>query len=100
MKPDNYGCGGVMNTRAVKASVIAAALAVLAVLLQVTVTAHHSFAMYDQKKVVTHTRVVKQVVPQANHAEIHVLLLVADHKSLATGKDGKHAHGGTEVAGT
>ena len=89
-----------MNTRAVKASVIAASLAALAVLLQVTVSAHHSFAMYDQKKVVTHTGVVKQFVPQANHAEIHFLLLADDHKSLAKGKDGKNVEWGIEMAGT
>jgi hypothetical protein len=85
-----------MNTRIVKASVIAASLAVL---LQITVSAHHSFAMYDQKKVVTHTGVVKQFVPQANHAEIHFLLLAPDHKSLAT-KDGKNVEWGIEMAGT
>ena len=55
-----------MNTRTVKASVIAASLAMLALVLQITVSAHHSFAMYDQKKVVTLTGVVKQFVPQAN----------------------------------
>jgi hypothetical protein len=70
MTPDNKGCGGVMDTRTVKTSVIAASLAMLALVLQVTVSAHHSFAMYDQKKVVTLTGVVKQFVPQANHAEI------------------------------
>jgi hypothetical protein len=89
-----------MNTRTVKASAIAASLAVLAILLQVTVAAHHSFAMYDQKKVVTHTGVVKQFVPQANHAEIHFLLLAPDHKSLAKGSDGKNVEWGIEMAGT
>ena len=88
-----------MHTRNVKVSVIAASLAMLAVLLQVAVSAHHSFAMYDQKKVVTHTGVVKQFVPQANHAEIHFLLFAADHKSLLT-KDGKNVEWGIEMAGT
>jgi hypothetical protein len=88
-----------MHTRNVKAPVIAASLAMLAVLLQVAVSAHHSFAMYDQKKVVTHTGVVKQFVPQANHAEIHFLLFAADHKSLLT-KDGKNVEWGIEMAGT
>jgi hypothetical protein len=86
-----------MNTRTVKATVIAGSLAVL---LQVAVSAHHSFAMYDQKKVVTLTGVVKQFVPQANHAEIHFLLLADDHKSLAKGKDGKNVEWGIEMAGT
>ena len=89
-----------MRTRTVTVSVIAASLAMLAVLLQITVSAHHSFAMYDQKKVVTLTGVVKQFVPQANHAEIHFMLFADDHKSLAKGKDGKYVEWGIEMAGT
>ena len=86
-----------MITRTVKASVIAASLAVA---LQVALSAHHSFAMYDQKKVVTLTGVVKQFVPQANHAEIHFMLFAPDHKSLAKGSDGKYVEWGIEMAGT
>jgi hypothetical protein len=86
-----------MDTRTVKISVIAASLAMLAV---VTVSAHHSFAMYDQKTVVTLTGVVKQFVPQANHAEIHFILFSPDHKSLLKGKDGKYVEWGLEMAGT
>ena len=89
-----------MNTRTVTASAIAASLLALAILLQVTVSAHHSFAMYDQKKVVTLTGVVKQFVPQANHAEIHFILLAPDHKSLSKGPDGKPIEWGLEMAGT
>ena len=88
-----------MRTRTVTAAVMAASLAMLAV-LQVTLSAHHSFAMYDQKKVVTLTGVVKQFVPQANHAEIHFMLFAEDHKSLAKGKDGKYVEWGIEMAGT
>ena len=62
--------------------------------------AHHSFAMYDQTKVVTLTGVVKQFVPQANHAEIHFILLAPDHKSLSKGPDGKPVEWGLEMAGT
>ena len=89
-----------MRTRTVAAPVMAASLAMLAVLLQITLSAHHSFAMYDQKKVVTLTGVVKQFVPQANHAEIHFMLFAEDHKSLAKGKDGKYVEWGIEMAGT
>jgi hypothetical protein len=89
-----------MHTRTVTVSVIAASLSVVAVVLQVTVSAHHSFAMYDQKKVVTLTGVVKQFVPQANHAEIHFMLFAPDHKSLAKGPDGKYVEWGIEMAGT
>jgi hypothetical protein len=84
-----------------KRTLIATALAAsLAVLLQIPVSTHHSFAMYDQKKVVTLTGVVKQFVPQANHAEIHFMLFAEDHKSLAKGKDGKYVEWGIEMAGT
>ena len=89
-----------MITRTVKASAMAASLAVLAVLFEVPVSTHHSFAMYDQTKVVTLTGVVKQFVPQANHAEIHFMLLAPDHKSLAKGEDGKYVEWGLEMAGT
>jgi hypothetical protein len=55
--------------------------------------------MYDQKKVVTLTGVVRQFVPQANHAEIHFVLLAPDHKSPAKGPDGKYVEWGIEMAG-
>ena len=86
--------------RSVRAMTFAGLLAVLAVVVQISVSAHHSFAMYDQKKVVTLTGVVKQFVPQANHAEIHFMLLADDHKSLLKGKDGKYVEWGIEMAGT
>jgi len=89
-----------MRTHTIKISVLVASWAVLAVLLEVPVSTHHSFAMYDQKKVVTLTGVVKQFVPQANHAEIHFMLLAPDHKALAKGEDGKYVEWGIEMAGT
>jgi hypothetical protein len=55
--------------------------------------------MYDQKKVVTLTGVVKQFVPQANHAEIHFYPLAPDHKSVAKSADGKNVEWGIEMAG-
>jgi hypothetical protein len=83
----------------VKGLAAAAGLAAL-VASGTTVSGHHSFAMYDQSKVVTLTGVMKQFVPQANHAELHFYLLAPDHKSLATGKDGKPVEWGVEMAGT
>ena len=78
---------------------MAAALAVLAVLFETPVSTHHSFAMYDQTKTMTLTGVVKQFVPQANHAEIHFILLAPDHKALAKAADGKYVEWGVEMAG-
>src|SRR5918995_7290345 len=89
-----------MRTRILHATTTAAALAALAVLFETPVSTHHSFAMYDQNKVVALTGVVKQFVPQANHAELHFLLLAPDHKALAKGADGKNVEWGVEMAGT
>jgi hypothetical protein len=88
-----------MTTRTVKGLTIAA-LAVMVVLLETPALTHHSFAMYDQNKVVTLTGVVRQFVPQANHAELHFIVLAPDRKSLEKGKDGKYVEWGVEMAGT
>ena len=88
-----------MRTRTLSATALAIALAALAV-FQTPVSTHHSFAMYDQNKTVTLTGVMKQFVPQANHAELHFVLLADDHKSLAKAADGKYVEWGVEMAGT
>jgi len=89
-----------MSTRALRATFTAVALASLAVAFGTIVSAHHSFAMYDQNKTVTLTGVMKTFVPQANHAELHFILLADDHKSLAKSADGKYVEWGVEMAGT
>jgi hypothetical protein len=89
-----------MRKHTVKASAMAVSMALVAVLFAIPVSTHHSFAMYDQTKVVTLTGVVRQFVPQANHAELHFILLAPDHKSLAKGADGKYVEWGVEMAGT
>ena len=60
---------------------------------------HHSFAMYDQSKTVTLTGVAKQFVAQANHAELHFVLIAPDRKGLAKTPDGKYVEWGVEMAG-
>lgn len=60
--------------------------------------AHHSFAMYDQNKVLVLTGVAYQFVAQANHAEIHFYVVGPDGK-LVKDKDGKNADWGIEMAG-
>ena len=77
----------------------AGALAMLAVLFETPVSTHHSFAMYDQTKTVTLTGAVKQFVAQANHAELHFVLIAPDRKGLAKGEDGKYVQWGVEMAG-
>src|SRR5215813_14657543 len=76
-----------------------APLALLLVLFVTPALSHHSFAMYDQSKMVTLTGVAKQFVAQANHAEIHFVLVAPDRKGLAKGPDGKYVEWGVEMAG-
>lgn len=76
-------------------------LAAAALLASITpLLAHHSFAMYDQTKTVTLTGVVRQFIPQANHAELQFILLTPDGKGLQKGPDGKYVEWGVEMAGS
>ena len=62
---------------------------------------HHSFAMYDQSKTVVLTGAMKQLVPQANHAELHFYLIAPDRKGLVKSPDGKtNVEWGVEMAGS
>jgi Family of unknown function (DUF6152) len=60
--------------------------------------AHHSFAMYDQTKVLVLTGVAHQFIAQANHAELHFYLIGADGR-LEKDKDGQLVDWGVEMAG-
>lgn len=73
-------------------------LCVLLALAAPPVRAHHSFAMYDQTKLLVLTGVVYQFVAQANHAELHMYLIGPDGK-LEKDKDGKPHPYGVEMAG-
>jgi hypothetical protein len=88
-----------MKKRIAGASTMAAWLALLAVLFETPVSTHHSFAMYDQTKTVTLTGVETRFVAQANHAELHFVLIAPDRKGLAKGDDGKYVEWGVEMAG-
>ena len=90
-----------MTRRTLKVLTTAAGAAALAAAVATPAFSHHSFAMYDQNKVVTITGVVKQYVPQANHAEFHLYVLNAARTGLEMGKDGKTpVEWGVEMAGT
>ena len=88
-----------MTHHRIRALTFAVSLATLAVLFEVSVSTHHSFAMYDQNKTVTLTGVVKQFVAQANHAELHLVLIAPDRKGFAKTADGKYVEWGVEMAG-
>src|SRR5678815_965151 len=88
-----------MRHHTLRVLTIAAALAMPGVLFETAVSAHHSFAMYDQTKTTTLTGVSKQFVGQANHAELHFILIAPDRKGLAKGPDGKYVEWGVEMAG-
>jgi hypothetical protein len=60
--------------------------------------AHHSFAMYDQTKVLILTGVAHQFIAQANHAELHFYLIGPDGK-LEKDKNGQLVDWGVEMAG-
>jgi hypothetical protein len=82
-----------------QALTMTAAGAVLLALFAMPALSHHSFAMYDQNKTVTLTGVMKQFVAQANHAELHFVLIAPDRKGLAKTSDGKYIEWGVEMAG-
>src|SRR4029453_17688197 len=46
------------------------------------------------------TGIMKQFVPQANHAELHLYLIAPDRKGIAKTADGKNVEWGVERAGT
>jgi hypothetical protein len=78
---------------------IAGLLAIIYLGLHVApASSHHSFAMYDQTKVLVLTGVAHQFVAQANHAELHFYLIAPDGK-LTKDKDGKLVDWGVEMAG-
>jgi uncharacterized protein DUF6152 len=60
--------------------------------------AHHSFAMYDQTKVLVLTGVAHQFIAQANHAELHFYLIGPDGK-LEKDQNGQLIDWGVEMAG-
>jgi Family of unknown function (DUF6152) len=84
----------------IKLSMIPVAALLCGALFVQVALSHHSFAMYDQSKVVTLTGAVKQFVPQANHAELHFYLIAPDRKGIAKTADGKNVEWGVEMAGT
>ena len=82
-----------------KIPIITLGALLLAAFLVAPALSHHSFAMYDQSKTVTLTGVIKQFIPQANHAELHFYLLQPDRKGVAKTPDGKNVEWGVEMAG-
>ena len=53
-----------------------------AVMLTRSTDAHHSFAMYDQEKVVTLTGKLTRFIPGANHAQLLFEIIGPDGKSV------------------
>lgn len=82
-----------------KSLVIAVCLAFVFVGIYVQrASAHHSFAMYDQTKVLVLTGVAHQFIAQANHAELHFYVIGSDGK-LERDKNGQLVDWGVEMAG-
>jgi Family of unknown function (DUF6152) len=78
---------------------ITASVLFCAALFVTPASSHHSFAMYDQSKTVTLTGAVRQFVAQANHAELHFVLIASDRKGLEKTPEGKYVEWGVEMAG-
>ena len=70
--------------------------ATAAALVAAPVHAHHSFAMYDQTKQVTHTGRLIRFIPGANHAQL-LFEIVGDDGKPAVGPDGKPITWGVEL---
>lgn len=88
-----------MKKASIKTLVVAVALALLSVGVYVQrAYAHHSFAMYDQTKVLVLTGVAHQFIAQANHAELHFYVIGSDGK-LERDKNGQLVDWGVEMAG-
>ena len=88
-----------MKERLTTRWVIALCFALVAASICVNPTfAHHSFAMYDQTKVLVLTGVAHQFVAQANHAELHFYLIGPDGK-LEKDQNGQLVDWGVEMAG-
>ncbi|HXU19509.1 MAG TPA: DUF6152 family protein [Verrucomicrobiae bacterium] len=88
-----------MKKTLITSCVIAACVAFLSLGIYVKpAVAHHSFAMYDQTKVLVLTGVAHQFIAQANHAELHFYLIGPDGK-LEKDKNGQLIDWGVEMAG-
>jgi hypothetical protein len=88
-----------VKKRSTRTWMVGGLLALISLGLNVTPAfSHHSFAMYDDTKVLTLTGVAHQFVAQANHAELHFYLIGPDGK-LTKDKDGKYIDWGVEMAG-
>jgi len=74
----------------------AALCAAAAVLAAAPSHAHHSFAMYDQTKQVTHTGRLIRFIPGANHAQL-LFEIVGDDGKPVVGADGKPITWGVEL---
>lgn len=88
-----------MKKLPIKGLMIAGLFAIISLGLHVApVSSHHSFAMYDQTKVLVFTGVAHQLVAQANHAELHFYVIGPDGK-LEKDQNGQLIDWGVEMAG-
>ena len=75
---------------------VAALGAAVTALVSTPLHAHHSFAMYDQTKQVTHTGKLIRFIPGANHAQL-LFEIVGDDGKPVIGADGKPITWGVEL---
>lgn len=80
-----------------RTKMLAAAAATVAALGMRTVHAHHSFAMYDEKKTYVFTGVVTRISPDANHLQIFFSPLDEARKSVMRDASGAPVLWGVEL---
>ena len=77
-----------------------AGLATLGVLAMAPVSAHHSFALYNNEVTKVYTGVVTRVNPDANHLQIFFAPMNAERTNVERGPDGKPLIWAVEMAGS
>jgi hypothetical protein len=75
-------------------------LATLGVLTVAPVSAHHSFALYNNEVTKVYTGVVTRVNPDANHLQIFFAPMNADRTNVERGADGKPIIWAVEMTGS
>ena len=76
-----------------------AALLLAGSVFAVEAAAHHSFAMYDQKKTYVFTGVITRVIPDSNHLLIFFAPLNEARDAVIRGEDGQPAIWTVELRG-
>jgi Family of unknown function (DUF6152) len=90
----------LISYRKFTGALTAAGLAALGVLAMAPVSAHHSFALYNNEVTKVYTGVVTRVNPDANHLQIFFAPMNAERTNVERGADGKPIIWAVEMTGS